>query len=239
MAMYSFYIASYNLKDDLVDIKLCLYNRKYFISSILETDKTVFNVENGSNQYLPRGVTLQVYSTKRGMLDIESSILNKNNENFAEVKKNLTNNDTSRLREGFDFVDFLKLYQMLSRKSGGFGIKDPKQLDILLDQFMMGLDSDFIYSQKSKGGVVSAFNKWNLAHDFKEVTFGNREAKYELTKNEAEYFLEIMNYRLDGIYTERRVDIISDVKKYSHLQPSSPFELIFNKRKPEDLSLEF
>lgn len=237
--MNSFYIASYKLKDDLVDIDLCLPDKKYFISDILENDKTVLKVKNGSNQYMLKGITLQVYSSKRGTLNIEPSVLDENNKNFAEIKENLTNNDTGRFREGFDLADFLKLYQMSSRSCGGFEIKDPNQFDILLDEFMMGLDSRFIYSRKSEGDVVSAFNKWNLAHGFKEITFGNREAKYELTKNEAEYFLEIMNYRLDGVYTDRRVDIIPDVKKYGDLKLPSPFNSIFNKRKTEDLSLEF
>lgn len=237
--MVSFYIATYNLGGDQITIDLCLSDRKYFISDISENKENVFNVKNGSNQYLLKDVTLQVYSTKRGILNIEPSVLNKNNENFAEVKKNLTNNDTSSFRDGFDFVDFLKLYQMLSRSNGGFGMKDPKQFDILLDEFMVGLDPKFIYSQESNSSVTNSFNKWAIAHGFNEIVFGNREVKYDLTKNEAEYFLEIMNYRLDEIYTDRKADITSDVKKYGDLKLPSPFELIFNKRKPEDLSLEF
>ena len=237
--MVSFYIATYNLDGDQITIDLCLSDRKYFISDISENKENVFNVKNGSDQYLLKDVTLQVYSTKRGILNIEPSVLNKNNENFAEVKKNLTNNDTSSFRDGFDFVDFLKLYQMLSRSNGGFGMKDPKQFDILLDEFMVGLDPKFIYSQESNSSVANSFNKWAIAHGFNEIVFGNREVKYELTKNEAEYFLEIMDYRLDGVYTDRRVNITPDVKKYGDLKLDSPFKLIFDKRKHEDLSLEF
>lgn len=237
--MVSFYIATYNLDGDQITIDLCLSDRKYFISDISENKENVFNVKNGSNQYLLKDVTLQVYSTKRGILNIEPSVLNKNNENFAEVKKNLTNNDTSSFRDGFDFVDFLKLYQMLSRSNGGFGMKDPKQFDILLDEFMVGLDPKFIYSQESNSSVANSFNKWAIARGFNEIVFGNREVKYELTKNEAEYFLEIMDYRLDGVYTDRRVNITPDVKKYGDLKLDSPFKLIFDKRKHEDLSLEF
>lgn len=237
--MVSFYIATYNLDGDQITIDLCLSDRKYFISDISENKENVFNVKNGSDQYLLKDVTLQIYSTKRGILNIEPSILNKNNENFAEVKKNLTNNDTSSFRDGFDFVDFLKLYQMLSRSNGGFGMKDPKQFDILLDEFMVGLDPKFIYSQESNSSVANSFNKWAIARGFNEIVFGNREVKYELTKNEAEYFLEIMDYRLDGVYTDRRVNITPDVKKYGDLKLDSPFKLIFDKRKHEDLSLEF
>ena len=237
--MVSFYIATYNLDGDQITIDLCLSDRKYFISDISENKENIFNVKNGSNQYLLKDVTLQVYSTKRGMLNIEPSLLAKNNKNFAEVKKNLTNNDTSRFREGFDFVDFLKLYQMLSRSNGGFGMKNPKQFDILLDEFMIGLDPKFIYSQESNSSVANSFNKWAIAHGFNEIVFGNREVKYELTKNEAKYFLEIMDYRLDGVYTDRKVNITPDVKKYGDLKLDSPFKLIFDKRKPEDLSLEF
>lgn len=237
--MVSFYIATYNLDGDQITIDLCLSDRKYFISDISENKENVFNVKNGSNQYLLKDVTLQVYSTKRGILNIKPSVLNKNNENFAEVKKNLTNNDTSSFRDGFDFVDFLKLYQMLSRSNGGFGMKDPKQFDILLDEFMVGLDPKFIYSQESNSSVANSFNKWAIARGFNEIVFGNREVKYELTKNEAEYFLEIMDYRLDGVYTDRRVNITPDIKKYGDLKLDSPFKLIFDKRKHEDLSLEF
>lgn len=237
--MVSFYIATYNLDGDQITIDLCLSDKKYFISDISENKENVFNVKNGSDQYLLKDVTLQVYSTKRGILNIEPSVLNKNNENFAEVKKNLTNNNTSSFRDGFDFVDFLKLYQMLSRNNGGFGMKDPKQFDILLDEFMVGLDPKFIYSQESNSSVANSFNKWAIAHGFNEIVFGNREVKYELTKNEAEYFLEIMDYRLDGVYTDRRVNITPDVKKYGDLKLDSPFKLIFDKRKHEDLSLEF
>ena len=237
--MVSFYIATYNLDGDQITIDLCLSDKKYFISDISENKENVFNVKNGSDQYLLKDVTLQVYSTKRGILNIEPSVLNKNNENFAEVKKNLTNNDTSSFRDGFDFVDFLKLYQMLSRNNGGFGMKDPKQFDILLDEFMVGLDPKFIYSQESNSSVANSFNKWAIAHGFNEIVFGNREVKYELTKNEVEYFLEIMNYRLECIREDRSVDIAPDVNKYGDLKLDSPFKLIFDKRKHEDLSLEF
>lgn len=237
--MDSFHIASYNLKDDLVTIDLCLSDKKYFMSEILATRENVFNIENGSDQYLLKDVTLNVHSTKRGALVIAPSILSRNNENFAEVKENLMNNPTVNFREGFDFVDFLKLYQMLSRSNGGFGMKDPKQFDILLDEFMVGLDPKFIYSQESNSSVANSFNKWAIAHGFNEIVFGNREVKYELTKNEVEYFLEIMNYRLECIREDRSVDIAPDVNKYGDLKLDSPFKLIFDKRKHKDLSLEF
>ena len=237
--MVSFYIATYNLDGDQITIDLCLSDRKYFISNISENKENVFNVKNGSDQYLLKDVTLNVHSTKRGALVIAPNILSRNNENFAEVKENLMNNPDVNFREGFDFVDFLKLYQMLSRSNGGFGMKDPKQFDTLLDEFMIGLDPKFIYSQESNSSVVSNFNKWGIAHGFNEIVFGNREVTYELTKNEAEYFLEIMDYRLDGVYTDRRVNITHDVKKYGDLKLDSPFKLIFDKRKHEDLSLEF
>lgn len=237
--MVSFYIATYNLDGDQITIDLCLSDRKYFISDISENKENVFNVKNGSDQYLLKDVTLNVHSTKRGALVIAPSILNGNNKNFAEIKENLMNNPTVSFREGFDFVDFLKLYQMLSRSNGGFGMKDPKQFDTLLDEFMTGLDPKFIYSQESNSSVANSFNKWAIAHGFNEIVFGNREVKYELTKNEAEYFLEIMDCRLDGVYADRRADITSDVKKYGDLKLPSPFKLIFDKRKLEDLSLEF
>lgn len=237
--MVSFYIATYNLDGDQITIDLCLSDRKYFISDISENKENVFNVKNGSNQYLLKDVTLNVHSTKRGALVIAPSVLKGNNKNFAEIKENLMNNSTVNFREGFDFVDFLKLYQMLSRSDGGFGMKDPKQFDILLDEFMIGLDPKFIYSQESNSSVVSNFNKWGIAHGFNEIVFGNREVKYELTKNEAEYFSEIMNYRLECVREDRSVDIAPDVNKYGYLKLDSPFKLIFDKRKHEDLSLEF
>ena len=239
LIMTSFSIASYHLDDDLVYIEICMPNKKYVISDILENDENVFNVENGSGRYMLADVTLNVHSTKRGALVVAPSVLKTNAKNFAEIKENLANNPTVNFREGFDLADFLKLYQMLARSWGGFGLKDPKQFDTLLDEFMIGLDPEFIYSRESNGSLANSFNKWAIARGFNEIVFGNREVKYELTKNEVEYFLEIMNYRVDRVYTDRRVDIIPDIKKYGDLKLPSPFNSIFNKRKPEDLSLEF